>query len=111
MLSLLDNQANLSKICRGIQILSFLCIIWNSIYGYGIVRITQRYGVPLLKGDIMDEEKLDFSKHLSLGSNKKSDYDALKSILAEYSVEYKLSRFGGLLGLFYIYGLVTSGGR
>ncbi|KAI3938862.1 hypothetical protein MKW92_012485 [Papaver armeniacum] len=28
-------------------------------------------------------EKLDFSKHLSLGNNKKSDYDALKSWLDE----------------------------
>ncbi|KAI3957044.1 hypothetical protein MKW92_006144, partial [Papaver armeniacum] len=50
---------------------------------YHIYRIVQKYNVPLLAADFKNGEKLDFSKHLSLGNNKESDYDALKSWLDE----------------------------
>ncbi|KAI3983043.1 hypothetical protein MKX01_035324, partial [Papaver californicum] len=50
---------------------------------YHIYRIVQKHNVPLLAGDFKNGERLDFSKHLSLGNNKESDYDALKSWLDE----------------------------
>ncbi|MCL7042486.1 hypothetical protein MKW94_028646, partial [Papaver nudicaule] len=50
-----------------------------------IVRITKKYNVPLVNKDIKDVGDLDFSKHLSLGDNEESDYDALKSILTKNS--------------------------
>lgn len=60
---------------------------WDSSYGYWVSRITKKYNVPLTEGDVVLQEKLDFSKHLYLGNNKESDYDALKSSLAENSFE------------------------
>ncbi|KAI3842617.1 hypothetical protein MKX03_027281 [Papaver bracteatum] len=60
----------------------FLCF-WGSSRGYFIDRIVKKYNVPLQAGDVKYAAELDFSKHLSLGNNKESDYDALKSSLAK----------------------------
>ncbi|KAI3977112.1 hypothetical protein MKX01_042802 [Papaver californicum] len=63
---------------------------------YYIYRIQKKYNVPLSHGDIMKIEKLEFSKHLSLGSNQESDYDALKHWLNE-SCHYKFVNCQGLV--------------
>ncbi|MCL7039601.1 hypothetical protein MKW94_025131 [Papaver nudicaule] len=56
---------------------------WSSSFGYAITRVVIKYNVPLSNRDLAVVQKLDFSKHLFLGNNKESDYDALKASLAK----------------------------
>lgn len=59
-------------------------------YEYYIDRIVKNYNIPLIYGDISGVEELNFSKHLSLGHNKESDYDDLKSSLATNYVDKRI---------------------
>ncbi|KAI3904934.1 hypothetical protein MKW92_009904 [Papaver armeniacum] len=52
-----------------------------SIERFYIHRIMKKYNVPLYKEYFDTSEVLDFSRHLSLGHNQESNYDALKSWL------------------------------
>ncbi|MCL7051738.1 hypothetical protein MKW94_020118 [Papaver nudicaule] len=63
---------------------------------YFIDRIVKMYNVPLSQGDNTGPENLDFSKHLFLGDNKESDYDAFKSSLAE--IVNPITKFVNCLG-------------
>ncbi|KAI3842611.1 hypothetical protein MKX03_027275 [Papaver bracteatum] len=81
----------------------FMCYLGGS-YGYYVYRVIKKYDVPLVNGDLTSGERLDFSKHLSLGNNKESDYDALKSCLAKnvtgppYYENVKFVNCQGLVG-------------
>ncbi|KAI3842614.1 hypothetical protein MKX03_027278 [Papaver bracteatum] len=57
--------------------------LYCSRHRFFIYRIVQKYNVPIFSEDFENGEKLDFSRHLSLGNNQESDYDALKSWLNE----------------------------
>lgn len=67
---------------------------------YGTVRIVKKYDVTLRRGDIdlSDPGKFYFPKHLYLGDNKESDYDALKFNLATVVAE-DIAKFVNYQGL------------
>ncbi|MCL7051561.1 hypothetical protein MKW94_024848 [Papaver nudicaule] len=69
----------------------------GSTRSFHICRIVQKYNVPLFSDDFKNGEKLDFSRHLSLGCNKESDYDALKSWLDETAPITKYVNCQGLV--------------
>ncbi|MCL7029081.1 hypothetical protein MKW94_026578 [Papaver nudicaule] len=75
--------------------INFYC--QNPSQFYWVDRIAKKYDVPLSRGDISCTEELDFCKHLSLGYNKESDYDAFKSSLAEFA--YPISKLVNCQGL------------
>ncbi|KAI3938865.1 hypothetical protein MKW92_012488 [Papaver armeniacum] len=55
----------------------------GSKHRFHVYRIEKKYSVPLYRGDFGTSVVLDFSRHLSLGHNRETDYDALKSWLNE----------------------------
>ncbi|MCL7051740.1 hypothetical protein MKW94_020120 [Papaver nudicaule] len=69
----------------------------GSTRSFHICRIVQKYNVPLFSDDFKNGEKLDFSRHLSLGCNKESDYDALRSWLDETAPITKYVNCQGLV--------------
>ncbi|KAI3957043.1 hypothetical protein MKW92_006143 [Papaver armeniacum] len=60
------------------------CKGWKHMYH--IYRIEKKYNVPLFSHDFKISTLVDFSRHLSLGYNQESDYDALKSWFREYGL-------------------------
>ncbi|KAI3938864.1 hypothetical protein MKW92_012487 [Papaver armeniacum] len=67
-----------------------------SIERFYINRIMKKYNVPLYKEYFDTLAVLDFSRHLSLGHNQESDYDALKSWFKE---DYGVTKYVNCQGL------------
>ncbi|KAI3842612.1 hypothetical protein MKX03_027276 [Papaver bracteatum] len=68
----------------------------GSEHRFHINRIDKKYNVPLYGGDFNNSAVIDFSRHLSLGHNQESDYEALKSWLNE---DGKVTKYVNCQGL------------
>ncbi|KAI3881069.1 hypothetical protein MKX03_015699, partial [Papaver bracteatum] len=56
-----------------------LFIICGANSHFYVYRITKQFGTPVVEDDRTEREKLSFSKHLSLDSNRESDSVAFKA--------------------------------
>ncbi|KAI3881071.1 hypothetical protein MKX03_015701, partial [Papaver bracteatum] len=57
-----------------------LFIVYGTDSQFYVRRVTKEYGSsPIAGNDLKEYELLSFSKHLSLGNNKESDFDAFKA--------------------------------
>ncbi|MCL7048519.1 hypothetical protein MKW94_000577 [Papaver nudicaule] len=67
---------------------------YDAVYFY-VYRVTKKFGInPVLPSDYSYQEDLTFSKHLNLGNNRESDYDAFKAAFPKSGIRNYINRQG-----------------